>query len=86
MAEEVWKYLQHVPNPNKKPNPTLKRKSEVTDKEVLNLTGGLYPLKLVDSVKNVLLPSRSPPSRKWTTGSTCPSGRRTRRSGPSTTG
>lgn len=53
MAEDLWKYLQHVPNPNKKANPVIKRKSEVTDKEVLNLTGGLFPLKLVDPAKDV---------------------------------
>jgi len=50
MSEEVWKYLPHIPT--KKANP-FKRKSEVTDKEVLNLTGGLFPLKLVDPIKNV---------------------------------
>lgn len=50
MSEEVWKYMPHIPS--KKTNP-FKRKSEVTDKEVLNLTGGLFPLKLVDPIKNV---------------------------------
>ena len=53
MAEDLWKYLQHVANPNKQANPVIKRKSEVTDKEVLNLTGGLFPLKLVDPAKDV---------------------------------
>lgn len=52
MSEEVWKYLPHVPSPTKKPI-NLKKKSEVTDKEVLNLTGGLFPLKLVEQSKNV---------------------------------
>lgn len=52
MSEEVWKYLPHVPA--KKPI-GFKRKSEVTDKEVLNLTGGLFPLKLVDTAKIVSL-------------------------------
>ncbi len=33
----------------------LKRKSEVTDKEVLNLTRGLFPLKIVDGAKQVIL-------------------------------
>lgn len=32
MAEDLWKYLPHVPNTIKKTNPYLKRKSEVTDK------------------------------------------------------
>jgi hypothetical protein len=50
MSEELWKYLPHVPS--KKPI-GFKRKSEVTDKEVLNLTGGLFPLKLVDNNKIV---------------------------------
>ena len=78
MAEDLWKYLQHVPNPNKKPNPVIKRKSEVTDKEVLNLTGGLFPLKLVDPAKEVhILPSRTQLWEKWITGSTHPSARRT---------
>lgn len=49
----MWSYLPHVPNTTKKPNPIAKRKSEVTDKEVLNLTGGLFPLKLVDAAKEV---------------------------------
>lgn len=50
MSEEVWKYLPHVPA---KKQVGFKRKSEVTDKEVLNLTGGLFPLKLVDQTKKV---------------------------------
>lgn len=50
MSEEVWKYLPHVPV---KKTIGFKRKSEVTDKEVLNLTGGLFPLKLVDTAKVV---------------------------------
>lgn len=45
--------MPHVPNTTKKPSPIIKRKSEVTDKEVLNLTGGLFPLKLVDAAKEV---------------------------------
>ena len=53
MAEELWKYLPHVPNTVKKNNPILKRKSEVTDKEVLNLTGGVFPIKIVDPAKDV---------------------------------
>jgi len=48
----LWKYLPHVPPTNKK-QVGLKRKSEVTDKEVLNLTGGLFPIKLVDPSKSV---------------------------------
>jgi hypothetical protein len=51
MSEELWKYLPHVPNVKK--SAVIKRKSEVTDKEVLNLTGGLFPIKLVDTSKNV---------------------------------
>ena len=50
MSEELWKYLPHVPS--KKPI-GFKRKSDETDKEVLNLTGGLFPLKLVDNNKIV---------------------------------
>jgi hypothetical protein len=54
MSEELWKYLPHVPQVKKQI--VLKRKSEVTDKEVLNLTGGLFPIKLVDNAKNVFPP------------------------------
>ncbi len=54
MSEELWKYLPHIPQPGKKIVP-LKRKSEVTDKEVLNLTRGLFPLKIVDGAKQVIL-------------------------------
>lgn len=49
----MWKYISYVPNTTKKAVPGVKRKSEVADKEVLNLTGGLFPLKLVDPVKDV---------------------------------
>jgi hypothetical protein len=54
MSEELWKYLPHVPQVKK--SIVLKRKSEVTDKEVLNLTGGLFPIKLIDTAKNVMSP------------------------------
>ena len=53
MSEDLWKYLPHVPQPGKKPNP-LKRKSEVTDKEVLNLTRGMFPMKIIDGAKQVI--------------------------------
>lgn len=53
MSEELWKYLPHIPQPVKKSTP-LKRKSEVTDKEVLNLTRGLFPIKIVDGAKQVI--------------------------------
>jgi hypothetical protein len=53
MSEDLWKYLPHVPQPGKKPTP-LKRKSEVTDKEVLNLTRGMFPMKIIDGAKQVI--------------------------------
>ena len=53
MSEELLKYLPHIPQPAKKVNP-LKRKSEVTDKEVLNLTRGMFPLKIIDGAKQVI--------------------------------
>lgn len=54
MSEELWKYLPHIPQTAKKSNP-LKRKSEVTDKEVLNLTRGMFPMKIIDGAKQVIL-------------------------------
>ena len=65
MSEEVWKYLPHIPNKKAMP---FKRKSEVTDKEVLNLTGGLFPLKLVDPIKAVSHSLfRTPITNPWNT-------------------
>lgn len=87
MAEELWKYLQHVPNPTKKPNPVIKRKSEVTDKEVLNLTGGLFPLKLVDQAKDVsIIISRTCQYKKVSLGCMLPFAKGTLLSGLSTNG
>lgn len=85
MSEEVWKYLPHVPS--KKPI-GFKRKSEVTDKEVLNLTGGLFPLKLVDNNKMVrhLSIRKQLRTSKWNTGCESPSFKRTPKSAPFTTG
>lgn len=52
MTDQFWKYLPHVPVNLKKPL-SAKRKVEMADKEVLNLTGGLFPITLVDSIQNV---------------------------------
>lgn len=49
MAEEVLKYLPNVPELNKKKNQAEQlKKPQIVDKEVLNLTGGLFPARLVD--------------------------------------
>ena len=68
----MWKYVSHVPAPVKKPQ-GFKRKSEVADKEVLNLTGGLFPIKLVDNVKQVNIEKRSIniTLRRWRSGFVC---------------
>lgn len=86
MSEELWKYLPHVPNVKK--SAVIKRKSEVTDKEVLNLTGGLFPIKLVDNTKNVptTLPRMHRISNLWTTGFECPSYSAIKKSAQSTIG
>lgn len=49
MSEELMKYLPHVPDLNKKKNPLDRlKKPQCVDKEVLNLTGGLFPARVVD--------------------------------------
>jgi hypothetical protein len=49
MAEELMKYVPHVPDLHKKKNPADRlKKLQCVDKEVLNLTGGLFPARVID--------------------------------------
>lgn len=49
MAEEVLKYAPNVPEINRRKSQAEQlKKPQIVDKEVLNLTGGLFPARLVD--------------------------------------